>query len=220
VLAAAAARPDTLAIGVDANAAGMADSSRRASRRDALPNALFVVAAAESPPDALRGLAGSLTVHFPWGSLLRGLLGRDDAVLGGVAQLLAPGAEGSALLSVVPRDGVPPVPPWHELADAYSRHGLDLTEARPATGDEVAASRSSWAKRLRAGVERPVTLLRLRRPAYDAHVKRINCVCGYLIEAEDEDELFDKVQEHLRVDHPELVGKVSREDILAQAEEA
>jgi predicted small metal-binding protein len=50
-------------------------------------------------------------------------------------------------------------------------------------------------------------------------VKRINCVCGFVIEAEDDDELSDKVQEHLRVDHPELVGKVSRDDILAQAEE-
>ena len=50
VLRAAAARPDTLVIGVDANAAGMAEASRRAARRGALPNALFVVAAAEHPP--------------------------------------------------------------------------------------------------------------------------------------------------------------------------
>jgi 16S rRNA (adenine(1408)-N(1))-methyltransferase len=50
VLATAAQRPDTLVIGVDANAAGMAEASRRAARRDALPNALFAVAAAEHPP--------------------------------------------------------------------------------------------------------------------------------------------------------------------------
>jgi 16S rRNA (adenine(1408)-N(1))-methyltransferase len=66
VLATAAGQPDTLAIGVDANAAAMARSSRRAWRRDALPNALFAVAAAERPPEALHGLAGSLTVNFPW----------------------------------------------------------------------------------------------------------------------------------------------------------
>jgi 16S rRNA (adenine(1408)-N(1))-methyltransferase len=163
VLATAARQPDTLVIGVDANAAAIADSSRRASRgRRAVPNALFVVAAAESPPEGLYGLAGSLTVNFPWGSLLRGVLGRDDAVLGGVAQLLAPGAEGTALLSVVPRDGLPPVPPWHELAAAYERRGLDLVEARPATPAEVDASHSSWAKRLLAGTDRPVTLVRLR----------------------------------------------------------
>jgi 16S rRNA (adenine(1408)-N(1))-methyltransferase len=163
VLAQAAAQPDTLAIGVDASAAAMADSSRRAARgRTALPNALFAVAAAERPPEALHGVAGSLTVNFPWGSLLRGLLGEDDAVLAGVARLMAPGAGGAVLLSVVPRDGVPPVPPRASLAAAYERHGLELVEMRAATTEEVAASGSSWAKRLRAGRERPVTLLRLR----------------------------------------------------------
>lgn len=50
----------------------------------------------------------------------------------------------------------------HVLAAAYARHGIDLLEARPATPDEVAQSRSTWAKRLRAGTARPVTLLRLR----------------------------------------------------------
>ena len=164
VLAIAAAQPDTLSIGVDANAAAMADSSRRASRgRTALPNALFAVAAAERPPEALHGLAGSLTVNFPWGSLLRGMLGEDDAVLTGVARLMAPGADGAVLLSVLPRDGMPPVPARASLATVYERHGLELVEMRPATAEEVAASGSSWAKRLRAGRDRPVTLLRLRR---------------------------------------------------------
>jgi 16S rRNA (adenine(1408)-N(1))-methyltransferase len=163
VLALAAGHPDTLAIGLDANAAAMADSSRRAWRgRAALPNALFAVAAAERPPEALHGLAGSLTVNFPWGSLLRGVLGEDDAVLAGVARLMAPGAEARVLMSVMPRDRMPPVPPHCVLAPAYERHGLDLVEMRPATPEEVAASGSSWAKRLRAGRERPVTRLRFR----------------------------------------------------------
>ena len=47
-------------------------------------------------------------------------------------------------------------------------------------------------------------------------MKRINCVCGHVVEAEDDDELWEDAQEHLRTDHPDLV---SREDILAQAEE-
>jgi hypothetical protein len=50
-------------------------------------------------------------------------------------------------------------------------------------------------------------------------VKRINCVCGVVLEGEDDDELWEKAQAHLGADHPELIGKVSREDILAQAEE-
>ncbi len=47
VSAAAAAWPDTLVIGLDANASGMREMSRRAAK---LPNALFAVAAAEHPP--------------------------------------------------------------------------------------------------------------------------------------------------------------------------
>jgi hypothetical protein len=50
-------------------------------------------------------------------------------------------------------------------------------------------------------------------------VKRINCVCGSVVEGDDDDELWENAQQHLRADHPDLVGKVSREDILAQAEE-
>jgi len=158
VLATAAQRPDTLVVGVDANAAGMAEASRKAARRNALPNALFVVAAAENPPPGLDGLADALRVNFPWGSLLRGVIGHDDAVLAGAAALLAPGAQATALVSVVERDGVPAIP--DDLAERYAAHGLRLAERRPVTAEEVAASGSSWAKRLRAGAARPVTLLR------------------------------------------------------------
>jgi hypothetical protein len=49
--------------------------------------------------------------------------------------------------------------------------------------------------------------------------KRIDCVCGQVVEGQDDDELWEKAQAHLAADHPDLVGRVSREDILAQAEE-
>lgn len=58
-----------------------------------------------------------------------------------------------------------------------------------------------------------------RLRAYDVTVKQIDCVCGVVVKGEDDDELWEQAQEHLRNDHPELVGRVSREDILAQAEE-
>jgi 16S rRNA (adenine(1408)-N(1))-methyltransferase len=90
------------------------------------------------------------------------LLGQDDAVLAGIARLAGAGAEVTPLVSVLPRDNLPAVPRVDALADAYGRHGLGLVEAREATRAEVAASCSSWAKRLRAGAERPVTLLRAR----------------------------------------------------------
>ena len=48
---------------------------------------------------------------------------------------------------------------------------------------------------------------------------RIICMCGYVIQGADEDELWRNVQDHMGVLHPELVGSVTREDILAQAEQ-
>ena len=50
-------------------------------------------------------------------------------------------------------------------------------------------------------------------------VRRITCVCGKIIEGTDDDELCTKAQAHVAADHPDLVGKVSREDTLARAEE-
>jgi hypothetical protein len=48
---------------------------------------------------------------------------------------------------------------------------------------------------------------------------RIVCMCGYVIRGEDDDELWRNAQGHMGVLHPELVGNVTREDILAQAEQ-
>jgi predicted small metal-binding protein len=46
----------------------------------------------------------------------------------------------------------------------------------------------------------------------------IICTCGYVIQGDDDEELWRKAQDHMRVLHPELVGNVTRDDILAQAE--
>jgi predicted small metal-binding protein len=48
--------------------------------------------------------------------------------------------------------------------------------------------------------------------------KVINCECGQVVRADSDDELVAKVEEHVRAAHPQLVGKMSREDILAMAE--
>ena len=50
--------------------------------------------------------------------------------------------------------------------------------------------------------------------------KVINCECGEVIRADSDDELVQKVGGHVEASHPELIGKMSREDILGMAEEA
>jgi 16S rRNA (adenine(1408)-N(1))-methyltransferase len=170
VLAAAAAQPDRLVVGVDANAAGMATASRRAAARPSrggLPNALFVVAAVEALPTELDGVADLVTVHFPWGSLLRGLLGADPATMSSLTRVLRPGATLQLLVSSTDRDrgaGVAPIQPaaLHAVAGSYATWGLTVTEARPATSADVAAAHSSWGKRLGAATRRPAWLLQAR----------------------------------------------------------
>jgi hypothetical protein len=50
--------------------------------------------------------------------------------------------------------------------------------------------------------------------------KLINCECGEVIRADTDDDLVAQVGAHVERDHPDLVGKLSREDVLAMAEES
>jgi 16S rRNA (adenine(1408)-N(1))-methyltransferase len=164
VLGAARADPARLVIGIDADAASMRSAATRALRRKtAVPNAIFVVAAVERLPDELAGIADRITVHFPWGSLLRGFVTGADEVLGPIGDVAAPGADLTALWSIEPRDaatvGVIPPPP-DAIVRSFDRHGLDVKEIRPASVEEIRATGSTWAKRLGAGTARTVTLLR------------------------------------------------------------
>jgi 16S rRNA (adenine(1408)-N(1))-methyltransferase len=156
VLAAAAREPTTLALGIDASAAAMAEASRRAAgpvRKGGLDNARFVLAAAESMPPELAGRAAFVTVLFPWGSLLRGCLGLEDAVACGIAGLVAPGGALELLLAPAERDRLAGVPTSQDAiieaaVRAFVPHGLEVLVARAATPAEIAATGSSWARRL------------------------------------------------------------------------
>jgi predicted small metal-binding protein len=48
----------------------------------------------------------------------------------------------------------------------------------------------------------------------------ITCDCGHVSRAETEDELVAAANRHIEEVHPDMAGKVSREDLLAMAEEA
>jgi hypothetical protein len=50
--------------------------------------------------------------------------------------------------------------------------------------------------------------------------KLINCECGQVVRGETEDELIANAEAHIRQDHPDLVGKLSHDDLLAMAEQA
>ena len=171
VLRAARSEPDTLVIGIDPDAASMLESARRAARkpeRGGVPNAFFIVSAVEALPVELPPIADRVTAHFPWGTLLRGLVRAEAAVLAPIAQVVRPGATVSLLVSVTETEratglGVLDQHGLARIAEPYRAHGLDLVACRPATEADVAAAHSTWAKRLGAGSRRAAWLLTLQR---------------------------------------------------------
>jgi len=48
-------------------------------------------------------------------------------------------------------------------------------------------------------------------------MKVVHCVCGTDVEAETDDELVANVEAHVEAQHPEMVGQMSREQILGMA---
>jgi 16S rRNA (adenine(1408)-N(1))-methyltransferase len=136
-------------------------SSRAARKpsRGGAPNTLFTVASLESLPCELSGLAGHLTVHFPWGSLLRAVALPDPDGLAEIARLCRPGADLEVTLSYDPRDtriGELGLPLTAEhvadvLPGVYREAGFRNVCIREMTAREAAALPTTWAKRLAYG---------------------------------------------------------------------
>jgi hypothetical protein len=47
----------------------------------------------------------------------------------------------------------------------------------------------------------------------------INCECGAQVRSDNEDSLVLQVEQHVADTHPELKGKMTRDDIMAMAEQ-
>jgi 16S rRNA (adenine(1408)-N(1))-methyltransferase len=161
----ARADPGVLAVAIDPSIDRLRVGARSALRQK-LPNVLFAVARIEDAPRELDGAADRITVSFPWGSLLRGIVRAEPSVLAPLARIAKPASCVDVLLSVESRDaasGLDPgeIPALPTRADAFTRHGLVIERLATAAEHEVAASGSSWAKRL--GRSRRASALRLRR---------------------------------------------------------
>jgi 16S rRNA (adenine(1408)-N(1))-methyltransferase len=140
--------PNTLVIGIDACRENLHDVSRRAPA-----NALFVIANALALPSELNELAGHITINFPWGSLIEGLLDPESALLAGLPRIAQPrarldvrlngGALGEAGWSL--EDGTEQV--WQVLTNAGFKMGSPVQLA----ADDLRAFPTTWAKRLAFG---------------------------------------------------------------------
>ena len=174
MLARARADGASLALGVDANASGMIEAATRAGRKPSkggAPNARFIVAAAEALPQELGATADLVTVQFPWGSLLRGIVRGEAGTVCPLVGLLKPIAEAELrlLVSIEARDralGLAALDAGgvDRIVHAFGESGLRSIDVRQATTVDLAAARSTWAKRLGAGTDdRQAWLLRFAR---------------------------------------------------------
>lgn len=50
-------------------------------------------------------------------------------------------------------------------------------------------------------------------------MKVVHCPCGTDVEGETDDQLVTNVEAHISKDHPDMVGKYAREQILEMAHE-
>ena len=108
-----------------------------------------MAAGVEALPAALTGLADLVTVRFPWGSLLRGVLGLDSGVAASIARLVAPGGHLEITLSLVARD-------HHDTAgDAFGAADIERMTASFAMLGLIRPTRAGY---------RPPKSRRSRRP--------------------------------------------------------
>ena len=159
--------PATFAIGLDA-----CRENLRATSRTAPPNALFVIANALDLPAELHGLAHRITINFPWGSLLAGLLAGDPRLLGGLRHLAR--AESGAGLEIRLNEGAL-LEVGCSLAEGAARVRRVLGESgfvvgRPTAldGANLRSFPSNWARRLAHGPHPRALELRATIPAAPA----------------------------------------------------
>jgi 16S rRNA (adenine(1408)-N(1))-methyltransferase len=167
----AGAHPETCCIGVEPVGERMREVSHRASRKPARggrANALFVVASVQALPEELTGLADTLSINFPWASLLSALVLPEPPVLVALRRLARAGCELIALLNqsvfddrpYAARLGLPELSDaWVEdtLRPAYRAAGFEIRTCAIVEGDMP--HQTSWGQHLTLASGRRTRLL-------------------------------------------------------------
>ena len=148
VVGEARAHPLHSVIGIDA----CRDNLREASRR-APANALFLIANALALPAEFAGLASAITINFPWGTLLTGLLDERAPLWATLSRLARPGAS----LAIRLNGGAMAEAGWPLEAGAEQARrwagwaGFRLAAPHTLAADDLRALPSTWARRLAFG---------------------------------------------------------------------
>ena len=159
--------------------AALQELSGRAARAG-LANLIYVRSAVEGLPPELHGVADTVTVILPWGSLLAAVARPSVAALQGIRELCRAGALLTVVVSIdAARDfaeagrlGLPLLDSAHlagPLTAGYAAAGFAVCSAQPLDADQLARWPSTWARRLAHGRARPVLQI-------DARAVRLHAV--------------------------------------------
>jgi 16S rRNA (adenine(1408)-N(1))-methyltransferase len=140
--------PEHGAIGVD-----LCEANLRVASRSGAGNALFVVADALALPGELGRVAARVTVNFPWGSLLRGLLTGHPGLMTGLGAI----GNGGASLEIGLNAGALAEAGWtleagSERVSAVLRDaGVGVEAIETLGAADLRRWPTTWAKRLAFG---------------------------------------------------------------------
>lgn len=160
---------DTLYIGIDPARENMFEMSRKITKKPAkggLSNVLFVVAAAEALPPELSGIADSISVLFPWGTLLEYVIRPSEEMLSNMAGIAKNGAKFEFLTTYsdmyeegeISRRGLPAIDVAYFQSERYTtacrNAGFWIEGVAEYDNEYVKQYNSLWAKRLAFGRKR------------------------------------------------------------------
>ncbi|HJS20282.1 MAG TPA: class I SAM-dependent methyltransferase [Anaerolineales bacterium] len=140
--------PDWFMVGVDACRENLREHSRAKTS-----NMLFVIARAQELPHEFNRLFSHVTINFPWGSLLDGLLTCDLALMHGLASVSRPNARieihlnGGALVEA----GTDLETGAEAIYENVNRCGWDLKTPRSVDYQVLKNFPTTWARRLAHG---------------------------------------------------------------------
>ena len=140
--------PDTFALGIDACREQLVARSRRAP-----VNALYLIANALELPPELDGLATHLTINFPWGSLLAGLVSGDTALYQRLTAMARPGAGLEVRLNAgaTAEMGIDLDGGARRIRRLLRAAGFEVRPPSPMSAGDLRAYPSTWAHRLAFG---------------------------------------------------------------------
>lgn len=144
----AQSHPDWFVVGVDACRENLHEHSRAR-----LANMLFVIANAQELPYEFTGLFSRVTIHFPWGSLLKGLLAAEPGLMSGLTSVARPEAQIGIYLNggALAEAGTSLSAGAEAIYENMNHHGWKLT--KPCLMDDLTLRSfpTTWARRLAYG---------------------------------------------------------------------